>query len=132
MGGRHVSFDVRAGAGKVRLCDGMGFVARARRCRLRLRGKQDRRAKFICALSVAWPPRDSDGTQHCETVEGTVSGTLVWPPRGDKGFGYDPMFVPDGCAETFGEMEPAAKHAISHRADAFRKLVERVFTRRSL
>ncbi len=60
-------------------------------------------------------------------MEGTVSGTLVWPPRGDKGFGYDPMFVADGHALTFGEMEPDAKHAISHRADAFRKLVARVF-----
>ena len=50
-------------------------------------------------------------------------GTLVWPPRGEKGFGYDPMFVPNGHDRTFGEMDPEAKHAISHRAEAFRKLV---------
>ncbi|HSK41316.1 MAG TPA: RdgB/HAM1 family non-canonical purine NTP pyrophosphatase [Arenibaculum sp.] len=78
-------------------------------------------AHFVCALSLAWP----DG--HCETVEGRVYGTLVWPPRGDRGFGYDPIFVPDGFADTFGEMEPASKHRISHRADAFRQLVESCF-----
>ena len=104
------------------------FTIAMRRVAVELRGKQDLRAKFVCALSLAWPPSESDRTQHVETVEGTVSGTLVWPPRGDKGFGYDPMFVADGHALTFGEMEPEAKHAISHRADAFRKLVERVFT----
>ena len=76
-----------------------------------------RDAHFICALSVAWP----DG--HLESFEGRVDGTLVWPPRGDRGFGYDPMFEPIGHPLTFGEMDPAAKHAISHRADAFRKLV---------
>jgi XTP/dITP diphosphohydrolase len=97
------------------------FTKAMRRIADELRGKQDRRATFVCALSLCWP----DG--HCETVEGTVSGTLVWPPRGDKGFGYDPMFIPDGHGETFGEIDPAVKHAISHRADAFRKLVETVF-----
>ena|SRR5687767_9252656 len=76
-------------------------------------------AHFACALAIAWP---NDG--QVETFEGRVDGTLVWPPRGDKGFGYDPMFVPSGGELTFGEMEPSAKHAISHRADAFRKLVE--------
>jgi XTP/dITP diphosphohydrolase len=81
----------------------------------------DRRASFVAALSLCWP----DG--HCETFEGRVEGSLVWPPRGVKGFGYDPMFVPDGGTVTFGEMEPAAKHAISHRADAFRKLVAACF-----
>ncbi len=79
----------------------------------------DRAAHFVCALCLCWP----DG--HCETVEGHVYGRLVWPPRGDRGFGYDPIFVPDGHDVTFGEMEPAAKHAISHRADAFRQLVAR-------
>ena len=74
-------------------------------------------AHFVCALSVCWP----DG--HSEWFEGRVDGTLVWPPRGDRGFGYDPMFVPAGHDQTFGEMEPAEKYAISHRADAFRKLV---------
>jgi XTP/dITP diphosphohydrolase len=82
---------------------------------------RDRTASFICALSLAWP----DG--HCETVEGIVHGSLIWPARGDNGFGYDPMFVADGMLESFGEMEPEWKHSISHRADAFKKLVERVF-----
>ncbi|MEW5728315.1 MAG: RdgB/HAM1 family non-canonical purine NTP pyrophosphatase [Pseudomonadota bacterium] len=81
----------------------------------------DRRARFVCALALAWP----DG--HCETFEGVVEGEIVWPPRGTRGFGYDPFFQPLGHAETFGEMDPAAKHAISHRADAFRKLVAACF-----
>ena len=78
-----------------------------------------RDAHFACALSLAWP---NDG--QIETFEGRVDGKLVWPPRGDKGFGYDPMFVPAGYDETFGEMDPAEKHKISHRADAFRKLTK--------
>jgi XTP/dITP diphosphohydrolase len=84
-----------------------------------------RRAHFISALCLAWP----DG--HVEEFEGRVDGTLVWPPRGDKGFGYDPMFLPDGHARTFGEMSSEAKHGLpprgtglSHRARAFRKLAE--------
>ena len=77
----------------------------------------DRSAAFISVLALAWP----DG--HLERFEGKIDGTLVWPPRGARGFGYDPMFVPTGGTQTFGEMEPAAKHAISHRAVAFRKLV---------
>jgi XTP/dITP diphosphohydrolase len=77
-----------------------------------------RDAHFACALSLAWP---NDG--QIEGFEGRVDGTLVWPPRGDKGFGYDPMFVPVGRKQTFGEMEPAEKHTISHRARAFEKLV---------
>lgn len=76
-----------------------------------------RNAHFVCALAVCWP----DG--HSEWFEGRVDGTLVWPPRGDNGFGYDPIFVPAGHEQTFGEMDPAGKHAISHRAAAFRKLV---------
>ncbi|WP_431861688.1 RdgB/HAM1 family non-canonical purine NTP pyrophosphatase [Azospirillum sp.] len=86
-----------------------------------LAGAADRSAYFVCALSLAWP----DG--HVETVEGRCYGSLVWPPRGEKGFGYDPMFVPDGFDLTFGEMDPAKKHEMSHRADAFRQLVERCF-----
>ena len=74
-------------------------------------------AHFVCALSLAWP----DGTIH--SFEGKVHGTLVWPPRGDNGFGYDPMFVAAGMDQSFAEIEPAAKHAISHRAEAFNKLV---------
>ena len=73
---------------------------------------------FAGSLAIAWP---NDG--QAETFDGRVDGILVWPPRGSRGFGYDPMFVPVGHEETFGEMEPAAKHAMSHRADAFRKLV---------
>jgi XTP/dITP diphosphohydrolase len=81
----------------------------------------DRRASFVCVLAVAWP----DGA--LATYEGRVDGQVVWPPRGTKGFGYDPFFLPDGGTETFGEMAPAAKHAISHRAIAFRKLVDAQF-----
>jgi XTP/dITP diphosphohydrolase len=84
-----------------------------------------RRAHFVSALCVAWP----DG--HAEEFEGRVDGTLVWPPRGDKGFGYDPMFLPDGHDLTFGEMTSEAKHGLpprglglSHRARAFLKLAE--------
>ena len=80
-----------------------------------------RSAHFVCALALAWP----DG--HVEWFEGRVDGTLVWPPRGGNGFGYDAMFLPDNGAQTFGEMDAAAKHAISHRADAFRQLVAAVF-----
>ena len=75
-------------------------------------------AHFTCSLAIAWP---NDG--QTETFDGRVDGTLVWPPRGDKGFGYDPMFVPVGYEETFGELDPALKHRISHRAQAFKKLV---------
>ena len=75
-------------------------------------------AHFACALSIAWP---NDG--QCETFEGRVDGKLVWPPRGERGFGYDPMFVAVGHEETFGEMDPEEKHRISHRARAFEKLV---------
>ena len=77
-----------------------------------------RDAHFACALSLAWP---NDG--QIEGFEGRVDGTLVWPPRGDNGFGYDPMFVPAGHERTFGEMDPAEKHTISHRARAFEKLL---------
>lgn len=80
-----------------------------------------RDAHFVCALSLCWP----DG--HIETFEGRVDGTLVWPPRGKRGFGYDPMFQPLGHEISFGEMDPEAKHAMSHRADAFRKLVAAIF-----
>lgn len=75
-------------------------------------------AQFVCVLSVAWP----DG--EIRSFEGRVDGTLVWPPRGDAGFGYDPMFLPAGETLTFGEMDPTRKHAISHRAHAFRQLVD--------
>jgi XTP/dITP diphosphohydrolase len=77
-----------------------------------------RDAHFACSLAIAWP---NDG--QCETFDGRVDGTLIWPPRGEKGFGYDPMFVAAGYDVTFGEMDPEEKHRISHRADAFHKLV---------
>jgi XTP/dITP diphosphohydrolase len=80
-----------------------------------------RDAHFICALSVAWPDGD------ILTFEGRVDGTLVWPPRGSRGFGYDPIFVPLGGSQTYGEIDPAEKHATSHRARAFAKLVEALF-----
>ena len=80
-----------------------------------------RAAHFTCVLSLAWP----DG--HAESFEGRVEGTLAWPPRGVVGFGYDPVFVPLGDTRTFAELDPAEKHAISHRARAFEKLVAAVF-----
>ena len=77
----------------------------------------DRSAWFTCVLAIAWP----DG--ETAVYEGQVDGTLTWPPRGKLGFGYDPIFVPNGRSETFAEIEPDEKHRISHRADAFAKLV---------
>jgi XTP/dITP diphosphohydrolase len=86
---------------------------------------QSRTARFVSALCVAWP----DG--HTEEFEATVDGVVVWPPRGEQGFGYDPMFQPDGHARTFGEMTAAEKHGLppaggglSHRARAFLKLAQ--------
>jgi XTP/dITP diphosphohydrolase len=84
-------------------------------------GTEDRRARFVCALALAWPDR------HVECFEGTVEGVIVWPPRGSNGFGYDPIFQPAGFGIAFGEMEPERKHAMSHRADAFRQLVAACF-----
>jgi XTP/dITP diphosphohydrolase len=84
-------------------------------------GDGDRSAHFVAVLALAWP----DG--HMELVRGEEHGRLIWPPRGERGFGYDPMFVPDGYDQTFGEMEPSEKHKISHRARAFEKLVEACF-----
>ncbi len=84
-------------------------------------GHLPRDAFFVCALSIAWP----DG--HIETFEGEVHGKLVWPLKGENGFGYDPMFMAEGHYITFGEMEPEEKHAISHRARAFKKLIDACF-----
>ncbi len=81
----------------------------------------DRSAAFVCTLALAWP----DG--HVESFEGRVKGALTWPPRGALGFGYDPVFVPEGGTQTFAEISPADKYAISHRAEAFRKLVAAAF-----
>lgn len=82
-----------------------------------------RLAAFHCVLAVAWP----DG--ETAVYQGSVAGRLVWPPRGGNGFGYDPMFVAEGHEQTFGEIEPADKHRISHRADAFAKLAAEQFGR---
>ena len=81
----------------------------------------DRSAWFSCVLAIAWP----DG-EHV-TFEGRAEGTLTWPPRGTLGFGYDPVFVPEGRDQTFAELDPEEKHRISHRADAFAKLVKALF-----
>jgi XTP/dITP diphosphohydrolase len=84
-------------------------------------GDKDRIASFVAVLALAWPEAQT------ELFRGEVQGTLVWPPRGNRGFGYDPIFVPLGGVLTFGEMGPAEKHEISHRARAFAKLVESCF-----
>ncbi|HVZ68002.1 MAG TPA: RdgB/HAM1 family non-canonical purine NTP pyrophosphatase [Rhizomicrobium sp.] len=83
---------------------------------LKEKGAADFSAKFICALALAEPGKEP------EIFEGEVQGHLVFPPRGTHGFGYDPIFVADGMSKTFGEMDPAEKHAMSHRARAFAKL----------
>ena len=87
----------------------------------RLAGNPDRRAYFVAVLALAWP----DGREAM--FRGEAHGRLTWPPRGERGFGYDPIFVPDGYQETFGEMGPELKHKISHRARAFAKLVAASF-----
>jgi XTP/dITP diphosphohydrolase len=81
----------------------------------------NRSAAFVCTLALAWPDGES------AVFEGRVEGSLTWPPRGTLGFGYDPVFVPTGGSQTFAEIAPENKHAISHRADAFTKLVAAVF-----
>jgi XTP/dITP diphosphohydrolase len=102
---------------------GKDFAVAMRRVEDGLAGKSDRGAHFVAALTLAWP----DG--HRETFRGEVHGRLVWPPRGTRGFGYDPMFLPEGRDLTFGEMDPDEKHRISHRAAAFRQLVAACFAR---
>ena len=97
------------------------FDVAMERIEAELEDATDRSAHFVCALILAWP----DG--HCETFEGTVHGSLVFPKRGDLGFGYDPIFIPEGHSLTFAEMDPDKKHQMSHRADAFAKLVAACF-----
>jgi XTP/dITP diphosphohydrolase len=87
----------------------------------RLGGAMDRSAAFICVLALGWP----DG--HVETFEGRIEGDIIWPPRGDKGFGYDPIFIPEGDTRTYAEIGPEEKHKTSHRAKAFAKLVSECF-----
>ena len=97
------------------------FSLAMRKVEEQLAGKPDRSAFFVAVLALAWP----DG--RTEIFRGETHGTLVWPPRGTKGFGYDSIFVPNGATLTFGEIEPQVKHAVSHRAAAFKKLVEACF-----
>ncbi len=100
---------------------GRDFAVAMARIEAELGDNADRRAHFVCVLALYWP----DG--HCETFAGRVDGVLAFPPRGNRGFGYDPIFVPDGYDITFGEMEADHKHAISHRAAAFARLVAACF-----
>ena len=84
---------------------------------LLLAGNPDRSCSFVCALALAWPGG------HIESFQGQVDGNITWPARGQNGFGYDAIFTPLGRKQTFGEMDPKDKHAISHRADAFAQLL---------
>ena len=113
-----------AGVAAAPAFEGRDFALAMRRVEDRLAALPapvSRDAHFVCALALAWP----DG--HVEWFEGRVDGTLVWPPRGEHGHGYDPVFQPCGHDTTFGEMDDAAKNDISHRADAFRRMVAAVF-----
>jgi XTP/dITP diphosphohydrolase len=110
LGGAPGVFSARwAGPGK-------DFAAAMQQVEIRSAGRQDRRAWFVCALCLAWPDLTT-----C-TYLGRVDGTRVWPPRGTQGFGYDPMFVPNGQSLTYGEVSTAQKEADSHRARAFMQL----------
>ncbi len=100
---------------------GRDFTVAMARVEAGLGGNADRSAHFICVLALAWPDGD------CRIFEGRIDGALEFPPRGERGFGYDPIFVPDGYDITFGEMDQDHKHAISHRAIAFAKLVAACF-----
>ncbi len=119
------------------------FTAAMAHLEREMEGIPDRRARFVCTLALAWPTKEGEGGEAGEKAkepeaspetppetvvfEGRVEGTLVFPPRGGEGFGYDPIFVPEGYDITFGEMEAAKKHAISHRANAFARLVAECF-----
>lgn len=83
--------------------------------------KTDTSCRFVCALALCWP----DG--EIVTTQGIIDGHYVWPPRGNRGFGYDPMFIPDGYEQSFGEVDPEWKHAVSHRAIAFQQLIDLCF-----
>ena len=125
-----LAVDALAGAPGVYSADwagpGKDFAAAMQRVQDELGDAADRSAAFVALLVLAWP----DG--HYETAEGRVSGRIVWPPRGSGGFGYDPIFQPDGETETFGEMAVgeaglARKAAFSHRGEAFRRLTQKCF-----
>lgn len=96
------------------------FYTAMQKVQEKLEDTSDRSAAFICVLALAWP----DGRE--EVFEGRVEGDIVWPPRGERGFGYDPIFVAKGMERTFAEIDPEEKHRISHRADAFHKLKTRL------
>lgn len=98
-----------------------GFAMETIETKLQAAGTTDRSARFVCVLALVHP----DGAEL--VFEGEVKGDLVWPPRGDQGFGYDPVFVAKGQSQTFAEMDLSAKKALSHRADAFSKLIQTVF-----
>jgi XTP/dITP diphosphohydrolase len=100
---------------------GKDFAAAMQLVRDRAGATEDARAWFACALCLGWPDA------HTETFFGRVDGSWVWPARGARGFGYDPMFVPAGGSLTYGEMAPEEKHASSHRARAFRQLLAACF-----
>ena len=93
------------------------FAIAMRRVEDSLAGKADRSAHFVAVLALAWPDN------HVELFRGEAEGHIVWPPRGARGFGYDPVFLPEGRELTYGEMDQDEKHRISHRAMAFRKLL---------
>ena len=99
------------------------FAAAMERVRREL-GDKDRSARFVAVLALAWPGG------RTKLFRGEVEGGVTWPPRGDRGFGYDPMFIPLGGNLTFGEIDPEEKHRISHRARAFAKLVEHCLSER--
>jgi XTP/dITP diphosphohydrolase len=88
-------------------------------------GEKDRHAHFVAVLALAWPPNEDGGEEAL--FRGEVYGRLTWPPLGERGFGYDPIFIADGYDQTFGELDPDLKHRISHRARAFAKLVAACF-----
>ena len=98
------------------------FVKASELIKEKLLNKDDYRAKFVCVLTLAWPD------MYSETFRGEVSGKLTFPPKGNNGFGYDPIFIPDGYNKTFGEMNNEIKDTISHRALAFSKLIEAYLT----
>ncbi len=100
---------------------GRDFTVALRKVEDGLQGKADRSAAFVSVLALAWP----DG--HVETFEGRIPGRMAWPARGQNGFGYDPVFIPEGHHITFAEMDPTMKRRISHRARAFEKLVQGCF-----
>lgn len=115
------ALDGRPGIYSARWAVNGDFAPAMRKVHDLLEPHEDKSAHFMCALALCWP----DG--QCEVFEGRIDGVVVWPPRGDLGFGYDPIFLPEGRSITFGETPPEKKHAVSHRARAFAKLVGACF-----